>query len=480
VVTFTHASAADYITERLAGIDAELDIANTSLGYLSMDCLLEPDTRSPKQAPYYFLDYAMSFWSAHAAKAHDSVQLDNLLAFAKKSPSALAETAKWNLKDALHHLLEAGVSPNEVYCESSPLAIAASHGHLLCASYLVEAGAHVDYAGSERRPVDTALTLAVLSEYSQIIVLLIDSNADLNAGPVPPLIATIFNGNLDIAKQLLAAGCDPDVRYNGRSAIIVALDQNRMDIAEALMSGGADLNAFHGIGGETPLSTAIGYRRWEFALKLIERGSGLTDGTCLIQSMKHAASEGSEEVVRALLKLVDLDESSPTNEIGKDDIASMPAAAVAQICKKPLHHALEARKHGIAELLIDARSGINQVCGVPPYTALEWAAGRDDVALVKKLLFAGADPNLGGQVMPLMSAASRFVSANNCSDTKSTRIIALLLDAGADPHARGGKALSSLTVRVRENIRFGWWSKDDATVQRLLITLQLPEDWFVT
>jgi ankyrin repeat protein len=439
VISLTHASVADYLSQELLTDDIHLDFANTSLGYLSMEGLHTEDIRLTHDARYQFLNYAMSNWANHASKSLESSKFDFLLAFAKKSPRALIEAAKWGLEDAVHFLLDKGISPNRYHKGSSPLSVAAKYGQLMCASYLVEAGADVDYAGDYDEVLETGLTHATRSGHSQIVLLLIDSKADLNAGCVPPIFAAVLANRPSIVRQLLSAGCDPDVRCEDHTAIMTALNEGRLEIAESLMLGGADLNARYGIGKETLLGTAMWYRPWDFAAKLIEQGADIKGDASLVQILKPAAYEGAEDLVQQVLRAAGPSYRPSPSVEEEDEAMTTLNPAGAHKYKTPLHLALEGRHHKIAISLIASGVGINRLCGSPPYTPLEWTAGCNDIELVKELIVAGADPNRGGQATPLMSAVSRFVQAENFYDPQSTEVIALLLDAGADPHAHSGK-----------------------------------------
>jgi hypothetical protein len=193
--------------------------------------------------------------------------------------------------------------------------------------------------------------------------------------------------------------------------------------------------------------------------------------------LKPAAYEGAEELVQQVLRVAGPDPSQTVEEADEAKTALSPAEA--HKYKTALHLALEGRHYDIAAQLISSGLGVNRLCGNPPYTPLEWTAGRNDVELVKQLIVAGADPNRGGQATPLMSAVFRFVQADNFQNPQATEVIALLLDAGADPHAHSGKGMSQLRARANDNIRFRWWDKNDANVQRLMIALQLPDSWVV-
>jgi hypothetical protein len=60
----------------------------------------------------------------------------------------MVEAIRWDLEGALYHRPESDVPPHEVLQEWSSIAAAASRGHLMCAFYLVETEARIDFAGS--------------------------------------------------------------------------------------------------------------------------------------------------------------------------------------------------------------------------------------------------------------------------------------------------------------------------------------------
>jgi hypothetical protein len=213
VIPFTYASVADYLSQELVIDDIHSDVANTFLGYLSMEGLQAEDIRHVHHTQYQFLNYAISNWADCASRYVETIKVESLLAFARKSPRALIEAARSGLEDALHFLLDNGISPNRYHNTYSPLPVATTYGQHLCASYLVETGAHVDYAGDRDQVLETALALAIRSGHSQIVLLLIEFNADLNAGRMPPIFAAVLFTRPSIVRTLLSAGCDPDVRY---------------------------------------------------------------------------------------------------------------------------------------------------------------------------------------------------------------------------------------------------------------------------
>jgi ankyrin repeat protein len=79
-----------------------------------------------------------------------------------------------------------------------------------------------------------------------------------------------------IAALLLRAGADPNVRTaegpGGETPLHWAASSDDADVAEALISGGADIEAPDGSIG-TPLENAVGYGCWHVARLLAARGA---------------------------------------------------------------------------------------------------------------------------------------------------------------------------------------------------------------
>jgi ankyrin repeat protein len=143
----------------------------------------------------------------------------------------------------------------------------------------------------------------------------------------------------------------------------------------------------------------------------------------------------------------------------------------------PLHLPLEAQQRDVAKLFVRNGIDVNNICGIPPYTPLEWTAKQNDSELVKELLAGNADPNLVGESVPLLSAASRFVKWEDVHDFHDKAVIALLLDADANPHAINYTFVELLERCIEENTRNKWWREDDPTIWRLRVAIALPEDW---
>lgn len=150
------------------------------------------------------------------------------------------------------------------------------------------------------------------------------------------------NGSI-VVKMLINAGADPNARTTGgqfsETPLHWAASSDDVDVAAALMDGGADIEAPGGsIAGGTPLDNAVGYGCWHVARLLVQRGARV--------SLWHAAALGMVSRVEELMAT----DPSPTS----DDINE----AFWQAC-----HAGQRRA---AEYLLSRGADIN---GTPDYTS---------------------------------------------------------------------------------------------------------------
>jgi ankyrin repeat protein len=76
-----------------------------------------------------------------------------------------------------------------------------------------------------------------------------------------------------VVRALLAAGGDPDAPGFGETPLHWAASSDDVDVAEALLDGGADIEAPGGSIAGTPLANAVGYGCWHVARLLVARGA---------------------------------------------------------------------------------------------------------------------------------------------------------------------------------------------------------------
>jgi ankyrin repeat protein len=107
-----------------------------------------------------------------------------------------------------------------------------------------------------------------------------------------------------VVKVLLAAGADPNGGAEGfgrqETPLHWAASSDDVDVAEALIDGGADIEAPGGSIG-TPLGNAVGYGCWRVARLLVDRGAR-------VDRLWHAAGLGLLARVEELLPGTDVEE----------------------------------------------------------------------------------------------------------------------------------------------------------------------------
>jgi ankyrin repeat protein len=110
--------------------------------------------------------------------------------------------------------------------------------------------------------------------------------------------------------MLIEAGADPSARTTGGTApetpLHWAASSDDADVAEALVSGGADIEAPGGSIG-TPLDNAVGYGCWHVARLLVRSGAQ-------VDKLWHAAALGMMSRVEELLARSPVPEPDDLNE----------------------------------------------------------------------------------------------------------------------------------------------------------------------
>ena len=102
--------------------------------------------------------------------------------------------------------------------------------------------------------------------------------------------------------MLISDGADPNVRTGGarneegETPLQYAASSDDVEVAEALLAGGADIEARGGsIAGGTALENAIGYGCWRVARLLLNHGAK-------VEKLWHAAALGMTAMVAQFLK----------------------------------------------------------------------------------------------------------------------------------------------------------------------------------
>lgn len=179
---------------------------------------------------------------------------------------------------------------------------------------LIAAGANTEVQSSQGK---TILMRAVEESNSPLVAFLLKNGANPKSGAL--LAKAAFNGNVSIAKQLIAAGADSNAKdANNLTALYYASDVVNPELVRMLLTAGANPNAQTAATGNTPLHAIIQKkdytylypRRNEIISLLLSNGADATiannEGKTPAQLLRGTEHEASIRVPRK----VKLDETS--------------------------------------------------------------------------------------------------------------------------------------------------------------------------
>jgi ankyrin repeat protein len=254
--------------------------------------------------------------------------------------------------------------------------------------------------------------------------------ADPTKSPNQRLMDGAARGELKAVQQALADGADVNVAisggdYDGCSALIMALMRQRFDLAAYLIEQGADVNhkrpATHTpdrVRGQTPLWWAASHGHLELAQALIAKGADVNTpdhhgGTPLTQ----AASSGHLDMVYYLV------------ESGADIHAQIYDG------RKAFNLAVTNERKRVAEYLLNVGNEPDEA-GSSGYTLLMIAAENNSYDLARLLIGRGADVNAvhpGPGIYAALRGWTPLVFAVNAGYVRMSK---LLIRSGADVHYR--------------------------------------------
>ena len=349
--------------------------------------------------------------------------------------SDLADAVMKGDKAAARALLQQHADVNTPQADgTTALHWAARLDDLETADMLVRAGANASAANREGA---TPLLLAALNGSASMIDKLIKAGANPNApltqhGDTALMMAS-RTGKPDAVNVLLEHGAQVAAKetWGGTTALMWAVSESHPAIVKALIAHGADVNARsnfvpaangRGFEGRTPVAPQSSQGVEEFA-------SGW------LTPLMFAAREGDVESARLLMA------------------AGADVNAIAGDGKDALGLAIFNGNYEFASLLIDHHSNVNHA-DTQRFTPLFWAVDRrnmetapnfpwmvtaDPLALIRKLLDAGADPNALVNNTPrarMRAGSPRIVFATalmRAAFSGDLELVKLLLSHGADP-----------------------------------------------
>jgi uncharacterized protein len=167
-----------------------------------------------------------------------------LLAFDTHAESALADAIQQGDSRTAQALLQAGASVNEAQNDgSTPLLWAVYQVDAALVTTLLSREADPDRANNfGASPLTEAARLANLNLVEQLLEAGADPNT-ANADGQTPLMLAAFNGALDIGRALIKKGANINAveQWTGQTALMWAAARNHPEMAELLITSGADV-----------------------------------------------------------------------------------------------------------------------------------------------------------------------------------------------------------------------------------------------
>jgi cytohesin len=291
--------------------------------------------------------------------------------------------------DVVSILVDAGANVNAVNDkDETPLFFAAMSGNVQIARLLIEANADVEAASIDygEAPIHQAASRG----HTQIITLLLEANANVNAvavanGGITALHRAIIQGEIGSVKTLLNGNADVNAVDSGGRTPLYDAAWRHIEIVNLLLNAGAQVNIAERKSGETPLHSAVLHDKLNIVEALLSAGADVNAKDKWGSTPLHfAASPGT---ATALLK------------------AKAKVNAVNSGGRIPLHDAAHRGMDQVVQTLLGAGADVNRnIDGTPLFLA----ANNGYAQTVDALIEAGADVNATdkGGTTPLLVASS--------------------------------------------------------------------------
>jgi ankyrin repeat protein len=366
--------------------------------------------------------------------------------------------------DTVRLLLKAGADANAANRYGvTPLSLAATNGNPAIVDALLQAGADSNAALPEG---ETVLMTAARTGSAGAVKLLLEHGADANTRESwlgeTALMWAAAQDHGDAVKVLLQHGADPDLHSGltnykrkiggqtilprgGFTALMYAARENAMDAARALADGGADLNAADP-DESTALLLAIINANYDLAALLVEKGAALDRADSTGMTPLYAAVD-----MNTLQYMHGYVTQRPSGRLDSVDLVKILLARGAKpdvALKTPT-----LQRHN---------NGPNQNLGEGT-TPLMRAAKSGDVAVMRLLLAAGANPALRqkNENTVLMLAAGFGRKFNQNADSQEyergteaelLEAVKLCVELGLDVNAANVQGETAMHVAAGESI----------------------------
>jgi uncharacterized protein len=345
----------------------------------------------------------------------------------------VVEAVKDGKVETVRALLAKRVDPNAAEADgTTALHWAAHHDNLAVADLLLKAGAN---ARAANRYGATPLWLACVNGSAPMVERLLSAGADANT-TMPEgdtaLMTAARTGNVAAVRALLTRGAHVNAqeRWKGQTALMWAAAANNAATVEALVEAGADIHA------RTKYRTVPQFQTGGFGRRA-ERNSDATKQSGF-EALHFAVRAGAVDAVKLLLK------SGATVHDTTSDGTGVLVMAIASTHFALANFLLEqgadpnAKAQGWTPLHQIAytrrpNTGVNNP-GLVPRDPL------DSLALARKLIAGGADPNLAATKNPDVTSVGRKRLTEEgatafwvAAQTLDLTYMQLLAEHGADP-----------------------------------------------
>ncbi|XP_020290493.1 ankyrin-1-like isoform X2 [Pseudomyrmex gracilis] len=263
---------------------------------------------------------------------------------------------------------------------------------------------------------------AIRNKHTQVIKLLLTNGSKVNSNTDEftdtPLHFAVISGDIEIVKMLLDRHADVNAtNWYGTTPLHYAIQHEKMEIAELLFNHGANVNAGTNE-GDTPLGLAVKRGHVDAVKMLINRGANVDvefwNGTTLL----HDAIKNNKIEIAELL----LNHGANVNASTNNGVT-------------PLHLAVEKEFVDDVKMLIDRDANVNAESrnGTTP---LHYAIENNTIDSAELLLNHGANVNASTNngVTPLCLAV------NN----RHVKVVTMLLDRGANINSSSYKVYHAL------------------------------------
>ena len=389
----------------------------------------------------------------NAARAQDAAAVRTLLergadadTRAPDGATALAWAAHWDDLSIANLLVQAGAdvdASNDLGV--GPLFLACENGSTAMAELLLRAKAD---ANARRLNGQTALMMCAREGNVNAVKALLTYDASVNA--VEPqreqtaLMWAADQDHVDVVQALLQAGADIDARsHGGYTPLLFAARVGALDTARLLLSKGANINDIvtpapqqapvspgpYGDpatgSGATALMVATVCGHWDMARFLLEEGADPNAGTAGFTALHWAAGEWETDI------------AGPFGASGYQWIAALRPDKLRFVQTLVRHGAdVNARLTKAPPRLAFSLGSALRIAGATPFVL---AAKAGDVAIMRTLVAAGADPMLTTEdkTTALMTAAGfgRVVGESNVVPSAAKAAVQFALELGIDIHA---------------------------------------------